>query len=369
MDLHDNMTTEQLDLRSAAIQAFSQDCHTSTSGQVDYTKYLARRGNPARGGGSSARGGGSSESSRNGSQKRLHITLANGRRMKVPDVGSSKNQNIARYTENVARPVQQAEGGLSELQYGANLEALRRAFYDWEGGHFPQHAFLAAIEEAGYTVTPKVRQMVNVSSLSFQELYKALQGCDTHTVLPASQVDITVRDPRKGDQQNHHFVVQKRRSLDMRTLGQAPLGGAAKPTQAPVFQGSGTGAGCIQGMRTTEGRAVKPSLTNSQQHAVPQQHLQRGQHTNSIIFDEAHTASNSAARSTESHLNKRKQAQQLATDLQIGKIDISMFAVGLKAIGADGNAASEAMRMAQKFEVDGTMKVRDLTRAITSQLA
>merc|ERR1711988_1562891 len=102
---------------------------------------------------------------------------------------------------------------------------------------------------------------------------------------------------------------------------------------------------------------------------MPQQHLQRGQHTNSIIFDEAHTASNSDARSTESHLNKRKQAQQLATDLQTGKIDISMFAVGLKAIGADANAASEAMRMAQKFEVDGTMKVRDLTRAITSQLA
>merc|ERR1711988_692029 len=68
MELHDAMTTEQLDLRSEAIQAFSQDCHTSTSGQVDYTKYLARRGNPARGGGSSARGG-SSESSRTGSQK------------------------------------------------------------------------------------------------------------------------------------------------------------------------------------------------------------------------------------------------------------------------------------------------------------
>ena len=63
------------------------------------------------------------------------------------------------------------------------------------------------------------------------------------------------------------------------------------------------------------------------------------------------------------------QAQKLATDLSCGHIDEAMFGVGLKALGVSNDPSSEPMRLAAMNSYAGGIPVRQLTRAITAQLA
>merc|ERR1711934_181671 len=172
-----------------------------------------------------------------------------------------------------------------------------------------------------------------------------------------------VVDPRKANSTNHRFVVQKRRSLDMRPLSNRNNGGEAM--QNVAFTGCGAGGGSVQGVRTsTSTRAVKAAQSSNMIQAHSSKHLPRSQHTSSIVFEEEQKGGQQEV-GEGVRMTKRKQAQQLATDLSTGKIDTTMFAVGLRALGVDNNQSSEAMRLANK---NGPVQVGQLSRAITMQL-
>merc|ERR1711907_18626 len=231
--LHDAMSNSDLDFNSETVQEFGRDCHTSTDGVVDVTKYLARVQGGSHQVQQSApcalvgkqqpmpRGDAAQQMQSMGTN--LHVRLANGRRVAVPAINKDKTLEK---TTSVTQPLLSQEEDDGHSRFGqtqsraASTDALRRAFAEWEAGILSPEDFLAKVSTCGFTVTPKARQMVLVTSgATFQAFFKAVS--QTETQCPSDQVDIIMggmggHDPRKSDSVTNRFVVQRRRALDVR---------------------------------------------------------------------------------------------------------------------------------------------------------
>lgn len=303
----------------------------------------------------------------------LGLTLPNGRRVALPglkndDVSSSHNTQAAMGHAPLA-PAQPLapQSGLTGVAGAGDRDAVRRAFADWEAGHLGPAPFLAAIEAAGFTVTPKARQMAYVSGgATFQALMKSLTGGDEALGhLPQHAVKVTQVDPRKHGE-NARFVVQNRRSLDVRDMAAATQSGAQQPK-------SYTGSGHMPGYGGRNGAGACNTIRAEKAPAATaffQPKGVRGEHHSNVHLEGGVVAANgNAATASAARLTKRMQAQKLAKDFTTGSIDTEMFEVGLRALGVGQGKGEEAMRLANHHHVGGGIPVHQLTRAITMQLA
>jgi len=297
--------------------------------------------------------------------KGLMVTLSNGRKAKVPSLNAMNIPNTQSNLGNSQLPTE-PETNLTGTQ-GGNREMVRRAFSGWEAGHLKPGDFLTSIEAAGFKVTPKARQMAYVSGgATFQALMKSLTGKEDYAAhLPQNHVNVQQVDPRKHGESSR-FVVQKRRSLDVMSLGHDQFNEAANKTTAKSYTGSGhmpgygkaTGAGACMTIRAEKA----PSYNAYNAVRGP-----RNEHAGSIQM--AELAEKPETKATQDRLTKRMQAQKLAQDLTNGNIDEAMFGVGLSALGLKGDASAEAMKMCRDHKIGGNIAVSKLTRAITMQLA
>jgi len=257
-----------------------------------------------------------------------------------------------------------------------NRETLRRVWADFEAGHLKVPEFFAAVEAAGYTVTPKARQMALVTGgATFQAFLKSLSsGGDHHAHVPANQVQVTQVDQRKHGE-NARFVVQRRRALDVMNLPPTSRSGSSGNSQKAY-----TASGYMPGMgagNPGSGAVVQPGASMKDLPFMPKQNTRqpRGEHATTLhIGDGSAPAPQGAygamaANGSSERLTKRMQAQKLATELTAGRMDQDMFRSGLRALGLSGDAASEPMRLATQHLVGGGIPLQQLTRAITMQLA
>lgn len=143
--------------------------------------------------------------------------MANGRRVPVPGLNRelAKRGTAQGGTGQAPEPEAPHDLPANTNQQGGDRAAARRAFAEWEGGRLAPGEFLGQLEQAGWTLTPKVRQMAYVvGSSTFQGFLKELcAGSDSmHKQLPQNQVSCTQVDPRKPGE-NARFVVPPRNTL------------------------------------------------------------------------------------------------------------------------------------------------------------
>jgi len=404
VQLHDAMASANLDFMSEEVQKFGSECDTSSDGLVDYTLYLARRGKHKASAPTNTRQQtrAQPQQQQTGS-KQLRVTLANGRRVPVPEL----------------KPLPEEE--VPDAQVGGKAapgEAVRRSFAQWTAGHVSTEELLAVVAANGFDITPKIRTILCDTGLSFRNFQMVLSnqqpvkpvhqanhantrgllravptitaGPGAGAVHPAlgagsnnhsNQQDMSSSSigglsgshSQPGQRKNSHFVVQRRRSLDVRHLSSAVAAASVSDERtcaarrAPAYTGSGhmPGVGYSNGNYAGAISNPKPnSMAGGGRSAV--NHGRGDQHSSTVLQgDSAPNCSESV-----DYMTKRTQAQKLATDFTTGKIDQQIFGAGLKALGAaNAGLSSEPMRLAAMHSQGGLVPVHKLTRAITSQLA